>query len=138
MNSVCLMGRLYGEPRTNVGSGDGKASYIKFTVGVYNFYKKEVEFFNCVSFGKTAEIVARFFEPKRAVAVMGHLNNSKYVGKSGKEITTTGVTVTNFTLPLDGSKDGASQSDERRSDDHRPEDTPSGLPQPDSGGDLPF
>ena len=91
MSVVSIPGRLYGEPKTNIDpdtgkTSDGKTAFAKFTVGEYNYRMKNVNFFDVVTFGKTAEIALKFFARNRAVVVEGNLDIDKWTTKEGKEV----------------------------------------------------
>ena len=63
MNSVQLVGRFTRDP--DVRYTDGGLSIARFSLAVDRRYKKDGEqtadFINCVSFGKTAEFIEKYF-----------------------------------------------------------------------------
>ena len=88
MNNVSLIGRLARDPeqRTNA---------VKFTVAVDRLPdkdgKREADFISCVAFGKTAEIVAKYFHKGKPVAVTGRIQTGSYTNKDGVKVYTTDV-----------------------------------------------
>ena len=91
MSTVSLPGRCYGEPRTNIEadtnkSPEGKVSYMTFTVGEYDFKKRGVNFYDCIAFGKTAELVHRFWAKNRSAVVEGNLDVEEIVTHDDRKI----------------------------------------------------
>ena len=90
MNVVAQTGKFYGQLKTNIRRGEppaGGTMWAQFTVGVYNFYKKNVEFFPCVAFGKIAERVVKLHGDKRWCSIQGELRQEKkeYKGRTYNE-----------------------------------------------------
>ena len=87
MNVAAMFGKFYGDIKHNVPPDDGSpppgSLYANFTIGVYNFFKKEIEFFPCVAFGKTAAIIARVHQDHAWVSATGSWRHDKkeYKGK---------------------------------------------------------
>lgn len=71
MNKVQLVGRFTKDP--DVRYTDGGTSISRFTIAVDRRFKKEGEqqtadFISCVSFGKTAEFVEKYFKKDKESA----------------------------------------------------------------------
>ena len=88
MNSVSLLGRLARDP-------EQKTNAVKFTVAVDRLPdkegKREADFISCVAFGKTGEIVAKYFHKGKPVAVTGRIQTGSYTNKDGVKVYTTDV-----------------------------------------------
>lgn len=56
----------------------------------------ESDFINCISFNKTAEILAKYTGKGSKILVEGRIQTSNYEGKDGKKIYTTDVIVDKF------------------------------------------
>ena len=56
---------------------------------------KEVDFFNLVTFGKTAEFLGKYFVKGSKLLVEGRLQNSSYTDKDGNKRTANDVVVDN-------------------------------------------
>lgn len=58
----------------------------KFSVAVQRKFKREgqpdVDFFNCTSFGKTAEFINKYFFKGKKIAVVGRMESNKYEEKT--------------------------------------------------------
>ena len=86
MNLIILTGRLTRDPELKTSS-NGK-EYCRFSIAVDRPYKtEEVDFVNCISFGKTAELVAKFFNKGKKIGVQGQLRMNKFE-KDGEKRTT--------------------------------------------------
>lgn len=86
MNKVILMGRLVADPEFSQTQG-GK-SVCKFRIAVDRAYskdgqEKQSDFFQLVSFGKTAEFVNRFFTKGKPILVEGRIQNNNYTDNDG-------------------------------------------------------
>ena len=77
MNLTILTGRLTKDPEVKFGQ-TGKA-YARFTLAVNRpFSKDEVDFINCVAFGKTAELIVEYLRKGHKVGVTGRLQMNRY------------------------------------------------------------
>ncbi len=75
MNSITLTGKIYNQNSEN-------EKFFKFSIGVYNSYKKEMEFFSCIAFGKTGEKLEQFFPTAgMPISITGELNINEYQEK---------------------------------------------------------
>lgn len=87
MNKVVLMGRITKDL-------DKKEKVTNFTVAVDRRFKREgdpsADFIDCVAFGKTKEIVDKYFEKGQKIAVDGRIQTGSYE-KDGKKYYTTDV-----------------------------------------------
>lgn len=86
MNQVILIGRLTRDPELKMGVNSGSA-ICRMSIAVNREFKKEGEpnadFFNIVSFGKTAENAANYLGKGRMIGVVGNLRNNHYEDKNG-------------------------------------------------------
>ena len=97
MNRVILTGRLTKDPEMRDG---GNTKVAKFTVAVQrNFKDKDgkygADFVLCTAFGKTAEILEKYFHKGSLIGVAGRINTGSYTDKDGKKVFTTDVAVEN-------------------------------------------
>ncbi|AVQ17180.1 single-stranded DNA-binding protein [Fusobacterium gonidiaformans] len=94
MNVISLMGRLTRDPEVKFGQS-GKA-YCRFSVAVNRpFSKDEADFINCVSFGKTAELIGEYFRKGHQIALVGRLQMNQYES-NGEKRTSYDVVVDSF------------------------------------------
>lgn len=116
MNNVSLMGRLVKDVDLNYIAGSGKA-VGKFTIAVKRAFKKdESDFFNCVAFGKTAEIISQYIFKGTMIGITGSIRNNNYKKKDGTMAYTTNVIVENITF-CDSSKKNSNSNNNLNLDD---------------------
>lgn len=86
MNCIQLVGRLTRDPELKK-SNSGKA-YIRFSLAVDRpFSKDEVDFINCVGFGKTAELIGEYTRKGHKLGVVGALQQNSYESNGEKRTT---------------------------------------------------
>ena len=112
MNHVVLMGRLTKDPDiryTNEGM-----SIARFTVAVDRRRSKDAEsqadFISCVAFGKTAEVMEKYFAKGRRILLDGRIQTGSYEDKEGKQVYTTDVIVSNVEF-VESKNSGGNSSD---------------------------
>lgn len=77
MNYINIMGNLTKDPNLSY-TNDGKA-FCKFTVAVNHPWKKDhTDFFSCIAFNKTAEIIGEHFAKGRQIIVAGSIHQRVY------------------------------------------------------------
>lgn len=103
MNVVTLMGRLSKDPELRY-SPSGMAS-TRITVAVDRGLSKEkrqeaeaqnqptADFINCVAFGKTAELIANYFNKGQRIGIVGRIQTGSYNKQDGTRVYTTDVLV---------------------------------------------
>lgn len=98
MNKVIEIGRNVKEielKQTNSGK-----SAVEFSIAVKRDYKSangeyESDFFNCVSYGKTAELISKYVNKGDQVGIEGRLQTRNYTNKEGKKVYITEIIVEN-------------------------------------------
>ena len=88
MNTIIIHGRLTRDPETKFYDNDKAIS--KISVAVDRAFKdkdgnKVTDFFNCVSFGKQAEILDKYFKKGDGITVAGEMQNERYTDKNGNK-----------------------------------------------------
>jgi len=93
MNSVFLKGNLTADPEVRTYSGD--RSFTTFTIAVESGWgdNKKTHFIPCVSFGKTGENLAKFYQKGSVFVGQGELYGRKT--NQGNQL---GVKITDFYL----------------------------------------
>ena len=95
MNKVVFSGRLTRDPEMRY-SNDGKA-VAKFDIAVNRKFKRENEpdadFFSCVCFGKTAEVVERYVAKGTKLMISGEVRNNNYTNREGQKVYGTQILV---------------------------------------------
>ena len=97
MNKVVLMGRLTRDPETRYSQSAEPVAVTRFTLAVNRRFKKDNEpdadFINCVSFGKGAEFIEKYFRKGQLVSVVGSIRVSSWEDQSGQKRWSTDVVV---------------------------------------------
>lgn len=138
LNQSVIMGRLTRDVELKYSQGSDLA-IARFTVAVERDYQKEGEratdFINCVSFGKTAEFISKYFGKGNMICVIGSIQTGSYTNKDGVKVYTTDIKV-----------DKASFTGEKKADREQSQAEPTAMPDNDGfynvpdnlGEDLPF
>ena len=98
MNSICLMGRLTGDPELKTTQSG--VSVTSFSVAVDRAYRskdqeRQTDFINCVAWRNTAEFISRYFRKGQRIALQGSLQSRKYTANDGSQRTVFEVVVDN-------------------------------------------
>lgn len=111
MNKVILTGNLTRAPELRY-SINGLA-ITKFGIAVNRPFSKndEVDFFNVVAFGKTAEFCTKYFDKGRRAIIEGRFQTSNYTDKDGNKRTSYDVIVDNIEFADSKKKDNAADED---------------------------
>ena len=85
MNRITLSGRLCNEPEA-ITTASG-TSVTKFNFAVGRRFKQEgkpdTDFFQCVSFGKTAETIATYVKKGAKIILWGEIQNNDFTDDGG-------------------------------------------------------
>lgn len=95
MNKVFLSGRLTRDPEVKYSQSNTAFARVGIAVDRAFSKNKEVDFFNLVAFGKTAEFLGKWFSKGSKLLAEGRLQTSKYKDKDGNERTSTEVVIDN-------------------------------------------
>lgn len=94
MNKVIMMGRLTRDPEIN---STGTMTLARYSLAVDRRFKRDGEaaadFFNCVTFGKSAEFAEKYFRKGTKVLVTGRLQTGSYTNKDGQKVNTVDIIV---------------------------------------------
>lgn len=96
MNKWIGMGRLTRNPEVRYG-GANNTAVARYTLAVDRRFKRENEptadFINCLTFGKSAEFVEKYFRQGMRITVCGRIQTGSYTNKDGVKVYTTEVVV---------------------------------------------
>ena len=84
MNSIVLSGRLSAKPELRYTTSSNRA-FCPFTIAC-NGANDEVEFLDCVAWGKQAENLCNFQDKGDMVGVTGRLTTNMYTNKDGIKV----------------------------------------------------
>lgn len=97
MNNVCLVGRLTRDP--DVRCAQSGIAVTRFNIAIDRRFKKDGEqttdFINCISFGKTAEFIEKYFSKGQRIGLTGRIQTGSYTSKEGQRVYTTDVIAEN-------------------------------------------
>lgn len=86
MNNVTLVGRLTRDPEVRYTNDN--LAVARFSIAVNRQKKGEVDYPNCIAFGKTAELVEQYMRKGSRVGVIGRLQTGSYEKNGEKRYTT--------------------------------------------------
>lgn len=97
MNKVMLIGRLTKNPDLRYSSGNNQTAICRYTLAVARKIKTqdgvEVDFINCIAFGKSGEFAEKYFRKGLRVGISGRIHTGSYKNKDGNTVYTTDVVV---------------------------------------------
>ena len=101
MNKVILAGRLTKDPETRVApTKNGDMTVVKFSLAVNRDYKQDngpsADFFDCVIFGKRADVIAKYFHRGSRINVAGRIENNNWTDQQGAKHYATQIRVEEF------------------------------------------
>jgi len=111
MNKFIGMGRLVRDPEMKA-SGNG-TDVCRFTVAIDRAFVKQGEerkadFVDCVTFGKQAAFVEKYFKKGDGIAIEGRFESNKWVDKDGNNRLSWSVTVDRVEFPPSRKSDSGS------------------------------
>ena len=109
MNKVFLTGRFTRDPESRMGSNSLEVS--RFSLACQNDFmtrngERDVEFVNCVAFGKTAQTINKFCRKGQQICATGRIKNNSYDAQDGSKRYTTDIVIDQFEFL--GAKGGSS------------------------------
>ena len=149
MNSVCLVGRLTADPEGRYTAGENSIAVASFTVAVNrDFVNKNnpdaptADFIRCQAFGKTAELIQKYFHKGSRIGVTGRIQTGSYTNRDGQKVYTTDVVIDHVEFvenkPADGGTTSAPAPSQSRTRTQPQQDTSwMNIPAGDDDG-LPF
>ena len=91
------MGRLTKDPELRYTQGNPGTAVCRYSLAVNRSYKRDGEpdadFFNCTTFGKTAEFANKYLRKGTMIAIVGELRNGSYTDRNGTKRYTTDIVV---------------------------------------------
>lgn len=137
MNKITLSGRLCNDAEL-ITTPNGK-SVAKFNFAVNRRFKQEgkpeADFFQCVAFNKTAEIIAKHTQKGTKLLLWGEMQNNDFTDESGYKHYRNQVVLEGFEFCE--SKGNKADSESGNSESDLP-DMPGFAPINDEGDQLPF
>ena len=95
MNKVEMIGWIVKDPE--VRYTNAQTAIAKLTLAVDRRHKKDGEqatdFISCVSFGKTAEFIEKYFRKGNRMGLCGRIQTGSYTNRDGQKVYTTDVVI---------------------------------------------
>ena len=110
MNDHKIHGRLVRDPELTPRKNSDSSDRVNFTVAVDRRYGDETDFFDCVAFGKTAELIDKWLAKGREVIVWGEGQIHSYEDKNG-------VKRKSYSIFVQGFDFCGSKGDSKKADD---------------------
>ncbi|MBE7437833.1 MAG: single-stranded DNA-binding protein [Spirochaetales bacterium] len=140
LNKVMLVGRMTRDPELK-HTGNGGA-YVRFGLANNRNYtaggerKEEVSFFNCVAWGRQAEIIHQYCKKGKQVAIEGRLQQRSWQSQDGQKQNSVDIVVS--FLQMLGSAQGGSRDFSEASSEAPPMDDYSDVHGNMENDDIPF
>lgn len=98
MNRAIITGRVIKDPDLRYTQGENASAVCKFTVAVTRKYKNaygdyDSDFISCLAFGKSGELIAKYFPKGTGIEISGHIQTGNYINKDGVKVYTTEIIV---------------------------------------------
>lgn len=141
MNNVILKGRLSKDPEIRFTSANNK-KVANFSVAVQRNFKNangeyDADFFNCVAFAGTADMIEKFFKKGQEILLAGRIQNRNWDDDQGVKHYATDIMVDR--VEFCGSKSTNTTSNEHaQMNDLQFETSLSNIPSLEKSDDLPF
>ena len=92
MNKAILVGRLTRDPDIRYSQGENSVAVARYTLAVDRRFKRanesqDADFISCVSFGKTAEFVERYFTQGMKMGLLGEYKQVAILIKKDRRFT---------------------------------------------------
>lgn len=145
MNKVMLLGRMARDPEVRFTQSSEPMAVCRFAIAVdrpvrRDSAEKNVDFINCVCFGRRAETIGQYFRKGNRIAVTGRLQVSDYTDQSGNKRYSTDVVIDEFDF-CESRNDSAAAGSYSAPAQSAPSSQPEGFYSVDSDtddSDLPF
>lgn len=96
MNNHTIHGRLVRDPELTPRTNSDSSDRVNFTVAVDRRYGDETDFFDCVAFGKRAEVIHKYFTKGKEIIVSGEGHINSYTDRSGTKRKSYSIFVEDF------------------------------------------
>lgn len=83
MNNHYIHGRLVRDPELTPRKNSDSSDRVNFTVAVDRRFGDEADFIDCVAFGKTAELIDKWFDKGREIIAWGEGHINSYTDRNG-------------------------------------------------------
>ena len=114
MNKVILHGRCAKDPEAKTTQSG--QTFTRLTIAVDRYTKtgeeRKADFIGCTAWGKTAQLLAKYFSKGREILCEGRIQTGSYKGQDGKTVYTTDVVIDSIEFCGSATSAKKEQSDE--------------------------
>lgn len=126
LNRTVLIGRLTREPELKATPGGAYVCRITLASNRTIYQRdaeprEEVGFFDCVAWGKLAEVVSKYAHKGSRIAVDGHLRFSSWENQEGRRQSKVEIFVENFQLLEPKPQNELAKPDQQANEPNNPE-----------------
>lgn len=97
MNKFLCTGRLTRDPEVRYTEGQNATAIARFTLAVDRRFHRDgdqsADFISCISFGKTAEHIEKYWKKGMKMGAVGRIQTGSYKNSDGQTVYTTDVVV---------------------------------------------
>ena len=97
MQKFIAIGRITKDLEVRYSQGDKPTCVTKFSIAINRRFKRDgepdVDFFNCVAFGKVGELLEKYTQKGSKISIVGELKNGSYTNKEGAKVYTMDINV---------------------------------------------
>lgn len=97
MNKWTGTGRFTRDPEVRYSQGEKSTAIARFSLAVNRRFKRDGEpnadFINCIAFGKTAEMIEKYFRKGMKADVVGRIQTGSYTNKDNQKVYTTDIMI---------------------------------------------
>ena len=91
------------DPDVRYSNGEKTTAVARFTLAVERRFKGDgnttADFINCVAFGKSGELIEKYFRKGMKANICGRIQTGSYTNKDGNKVYTTDVLVEEIANP---------------------------------------
>ena len=88
MNQIILLGNMTRNPEITINQKGKK--FAKYDIAVNRSFKSgngpETDYFHCISFGKQADFLEKYFQKGSRILIVGRAQNNNYTNKNGEKV----------------------------------------------------
>lgn len=137
MNNIVLIGRLTKDPEMKVSNNDKE--YCLFSLAVNRPHEKgTADFFNCIAFGKTAEVINQYCKKGKQVGIQGSIEFTKKDDKIYHSVKIASVELLGSSGDSSSDTDSQSNNKQYSKPQSKPKEQPQQQYEDDDDDEFPF
>lgn len=137
MNNIVLIGRLTKDPEIKVSNNDKE--YCLFSLAVNRPHEKgTADFFNCIAFGKTAEVINQYCKKGKQIGIQGSIEFTKKDDKIYHSVKIASVELLGSSGDSSSDTDSQSNNKQYSKPQSKPKEQPQQQYEDDDDDEFPF